>query len=158
MSEIKNHSKAYWTCQILGWGIYGLLNTVFIFAFQTVTAQAFGITIFGSVQLLLWTHLLRTIFKKRHWVTLPLWKLFIRVLIADLVIAIISQSIQFLGYFYIVENYFSWKLYGLQILNTNFILWIWSLLYVVFSMFDITKRGEREKWELQIGRQVALSV
>ena len=30
MSEIKNHSKAYWTCQILGWGIYGLLNTVFL--------------------------------------------------------------------------------------------------------------------------------
>ena len=144
-----NHSKAYWTCQILGWGIYGLLNTVFLSAFQTVTAQKLGITVFGSVQLLLWTHLLRIIFKKRHWVTLPLWKLFIRVLIADLVIAIISQSIQFLGYFYIVENYFNWKLYGLQILNANFILWIWSLLYVVFSMFDITKRGEREKWELQ---------
>ena len=30
MSEIKNHNKAYWTCQILGWGIYGLLNTVFL--------------------------------------------------------------------------------------------------------------------------------
>ena len=97
-------------------------------------------------------HLLRIIFKKRHWVTLPLWKLFIRVLIADLVIAIISQSIQIFGYFYIDEislEQFRWKLYGLQILNTNFILWIWSLLYVVFSMFDITKRGEREKWELQ---------
>ena len=76
MSEIKNHSKAYWTCQILGWGIYGLLNTVFLSAFQTITAQNLGITVFGSVQLLLWTHLLRTIFKKRHWVTLPLWKLF----------------------------------------------------------------------------------
>ena len=152
MSEIKNHSKAYWTCQILGWGIYGLLNTVFLSAFQTITAQNLGITVFGSVQLLLWTHLLRIIFKKRHWVTLPLWKLFIRVLIADLVIAIISQSIQIFGYFYIDEislEQFRWKLYGLQILNTNFILWIWSLLYVVFSMFDITKRGEREKWELQ---------
>ena len=104
MSEIKNHSKAYWTCQILGWGIYGLLNTVFLSAFQTVTAQKLGITVFGSVQLLLWTHLLRIIFKKRHWVTLPLWKLFIRVLIADLVIAIISQSIQFLGKWRTVFN------------------------------------------------------
>ena len=104
MSKIKNHSKAYWTCQILGWGIYGLLNTVFLSAFQTVTAQKLGITVFGSVQLLLWTHLLRIIFKKRHWVTLPLWKLFIRVLIADLVIAIISQSIQFLGKWRTVFN------------------------------------------------------
>lgn len=152
MSEIKNHNKAYWICQILGWGIYGLLNTVFLSAFQTITAQNLGITVFGSVQLLLWTHLLRTIFKKRHWVTLPLWKLFIRVLIADLVIAIISQNIQIFGYLYIDEislEQFRWKLYGIQILNTNFILWIWSLLYVIFHMFDITKRGEREKWELQ---------
>ena len=153
MSQFKNYNKAYWTCQILGWGIYGLLNTVFLSAFQTITAQNLGITVFGSVQLLLWTHLLRTIFKKRHWVTLPLWKLFIRVLIADLVIAIISQSIQIFGYLYIDETLtieqFRWKLYGIQILNTNFILWIWSLLYVIFHMFDITKRGEREKWELQ---------
>ena len=159
MSEIKNHNKAYWTCQILGWGIYGLLNTFFLSAFQTITAQNLGITVFGSVQLLLWTHLLRTIFKKRHWVTLPLWKLFIRVLIADLVIAIISQSIQIFGYLYIDETLtieqFRWKLYGIQILNTNFILWIWSLLYVVFSMFDVTKRGEREKWELQTAVQEA---
>lgn len=74
MSKIKNHNKAYWVCQILGWGIYGLLNTVFLSAFQTITAQNLGITIFGSVQLLLWTHVLRTIFKKRHWITLPLLK------------------------------------------------------------------------------------
>ena len=160
MSEFNRRTTAYWTCQVLGWGIYGLVGIGFVFSFSSETAaQAVGLAVFGTVQLMLWTYLLRSIFKKWHWITLPLWKLFIRVLVADLVIAALSQSLQVVLGIYVVGIFtveqFSWKVYGVYILNTNFILWIWSLLYVVFHMFGITKRGEREKWQLKTALQEA---
>ena len=150
MSEIKNHNKAYWTCQILGWGIYGLLNTVFLSAFQTITAQNLGITVFGSAQLLLWTHpaqnhiqkaalghtaFVETIYqsidsRSGHCDYQPEY--------SDLWLSLYRRDA------YDLNNSVG-NCMVMQILNTNFILWIWSLLYVIFHMFDITKRGGTRK-------------
>jgi two-component system LytT family sensor kinase len=156
MSAVSSRQRLYWTLQLVGWTLYGLLGgllALLFFARAGVLPRTIIIVqACLAPTMLLFSHLLRQYMKRHGWVRLPLLRLLWRVLLADALTAVLSQAFLLLVLVYGVRLYhradYSWPQVGSYVLNTNFFLWLWSAFYFGLHYLDNHKQAEIDKWKL----------
>lgn len=145
----------YWICQIGGWSLFVLFNSLFFKlenAFTTNVAisqclmLAFGIVI---------SHIYRNIIVRFNWVKIKTLFLVPRVIIATVVLATIMDYAQY-GIEYSLDiagaKHQDLVTIAVNILNLAFVLFFWSLFYFSFHYIENYKKAEIEnlKWEASI--------
>ena len=134
-----NKTKIYWLCQILGWGVYGIIQVIFYaLSKQFDFDQAIGV-ILQVVYYILTTHLFRTIIIKAGWLNLRLNRLIPRLLLFTLALSILNY-----GYLLIVEHFTNGisktDLMFLTILINTIGYWLiyflWTIFYFAFHYVE----------------------
>lgn len=155
----------YWTCQIIGWGVYSLvlLALIYVFGGATVISQDVIIVqcIIG-VTLLAFSHLFRLYIRHKKWQELRLGKAvpkailgaFVTTLAAQtiihLILHVVAPLIQPLG----IPS-FDWMSFLGYVFNVFLIMSLWTAIYmgVIFSRKN--RKDEIEKLELRAALQEA---
>jgi two-component system, LytTR family, sensor kinase len=145
----------YWICQVGGWSLFVLFNSLFIKlenAFTSNVAISQGLMlIFGIVI----SHIYRNIIIRFNWVRLKTFLLIPRVIIATVVLATIMDYTQY-GIEYSLGiaggKHQDIVTIAVNILNLAFVLFFWSLFYFSFHYIENYKKAEIEnlKWEASI--------
>jgi len=104
------------------------------------------------VTMLASSHLLRLYIRRHQWVRLPVLQMLPRVLLADAVVAFLSQVVIFMLLVYVIRLYtgenYGLKQFGGYVLNTYFVLLLWSAFYFSLHYLDNYKQAEIDKWKL----------
>ncbi|AWM34272.1 sensor histidine kinase [Hymenobacter nivis] len=149
--------RLYWVLQVAGWALYGALGLLMIhlFAFAVaITWHLVAIQVTMAAVLVLTSHGLRTLFGRRGWRALGLGGLLWRLALANGAAALGSQLVlgaliafvirppaslggpagggQFVGY----------------VLQTYFVLWLWTACYFGLHYLDRYKQAEVDRWKL----------
>ncbi|GAA3953470.1 sensor histidine kinase [Hymenobacter algoricola] len=151
--------RLYWTLQLVGWGLFGVFGTLLylLFAPRTHRQPLSEIIILEaciSGTLLVASHLLRRYIKHHGWVRLPIGRLLPRVLLAAALTSVLSQVVIWVLLVYVVRLYassgqqYGWAQFSGYVMNTNFVLWMWSALYFGLHYLDGYKQAEIDKWKL----------
>lgn len=130
---MKSRNIAYWTCQVLGWGVYSAYG---IYAAVTFGHLPLGFRLVSQyslffVVIILLTHLLRREIKRRQWLSLPLRKSAPRLAAASILVALIS-TLQVIGTDLAVSSdHQMWPRIAIiaMVLNLVAACLIWSILY-----------------------------
>lgn len=129
----------YWICQVLGWGLYGLLQVIaYTLNRQYDPQQAFGVLL-EVVFYIISTHALRTIFIKAGWLNLRLPRLIPRLLVFTFIFSGINY-IYLLAIEYLTDGVSSKDLGFVSILLNTLIYWLiyflWTVFYFAFHYVD----------------------
>ncbi|MBC6609529.1 histidine kinase [Hymenobacter sp. BT507] len=147
----------YWGLQVVGWLLYAGLGLLLIrlFAMRVVIGwHILAIQLAMAVVLLFASHGVRAWVKRYHWKQLAFGALLWRLLVVNGVVAVLSQLVlgaiiaflirppaslgapsggpQFVGY----------------ILQTYFVLWLWTACYFGLHYLDRYRQAEVDKWKL----------
>lgn len=143
--------RIYWTCQILGWSALMFLElwiSTFEIAFEW---SDFYFALANILVCILLTHFYRLVITERNWVTLPMYRLVIRVILSGLVLGLIMTLINFpidLATFrdvIVSEPYLflgQWMSWGKS-------MFMWVLAYTVYHYVESNRSTEIEKILLQ---------
>jgi len=151
MTPTPRDPRLYWLLQLLGWGAYGtvgwVINGVFV---EAVNVRAIGLSYSGATILLLLTHGFRAYLRSHDWLRKSPRQLVPRVLLATLLMAVVSQllvSVLMVWVFDLLgDQTYSLFVLGMYIFQTQVILLLWSLAYLVFHFFLRYRQEEIEKW------------
>lgn len=145
--ENLNRNKIFWVCQIVGWGAYILLNSIFISGqknFKPIYIVSFSLT--GLLGFLLST-IFRNVIHKYQWYKLPIQKLLHKVIIANfikgiiLILVITAFNISFnVGH---KEDYNLFNLFFFT-LNATLLFFMWSVVYFSIHFFENYKKAQIE--------------
>ena len=150
-----NRKKIYWICQISGWLLFVLLNSLFIQLNDAFNARVAISLSFTFVIVMASSHLYRNLIIKFDWLRLNILKLIPRFLIASLVLS----AIYFLFQTAIVFTFFNdpgeWPdlvAVVTNVLNVAFVYVVWSLVYFLVHFIENYKKEEIKnlKWEAAI--------
>ncbi|SDL83219.1 Histidine kinase [Catalinimonas alkaloidigena] len=155
--------QVYWICQIVGWSAYGLISLfISYFAASGEEAPALQIQeILSSLMVVILgighTHFFRHLLKRWGWTQLSLDQLIVRVLIADVVMAVSLVFIMFmidliLGLVPLPLRNIDLGSLLLSLPGFSLTFFMWSLMYFAITSFRNYKREEIErlKWERSI--------
>lgn len=148
-------NQIYWFCQITGWSLYVIINMLLIYSYEGITWSRVLLLVYYGILGISFTHILRAIIKKRHWLKFPPRKMIPAFLLASLLMAIIIFGILY----FIVhitnliprENINIGVAFG-NIFNISVVLIVWSLIYIAFHLLENFKAAEIEKliWEAAV--------
>lgn len=148
-------NRFYWFAQIGGWTIYNLaeiIGLILIYPNQTGrVGYLLGTAIVNIIAGVSLTHFFRLIFKKYHWIRLPIYQLFIRCLFVTLLITFILAALNIpIDEQLIRIQKINWAIRDLSyILSLGKPVLIWMLIYVFYSYFNERKNDQIEKIKLQ---------
>ena len=158
MALLTGRPRLYWTLQVVGWGLFGLLGCLMGAAFGQVTNL--GLLVLAetitAVNLIVFSHLLRQLIRRWHWLQLPLGALLPRLLAAIVLDALVSIAaiglcmvlVHWLLYPEKMGSGFPWRQYGGYFLNVFVFYWLWALLYFGLHYFDRYRLAEIDRWKL----------
>ncbi|HEY8208233.1 MAG TPA: histidine kinase [Myxococcaceae bacterium] len=159
MATAERQGRAYWYCQLGGWGVYGAL----VLALYTVRdtpflKMALHTVLYGSAGIGM-THLLRRRIHARGWTNLRLGALAWRVaassaLLGVLLVAVVMASSLWLFRFYPSAEV-SWINVVFSWLNFSIVFLCWELIYFVVHVVERARRAEVERWQLTAAAQSA---
>lgn len=153
-----SRKKLYWSCQLGGWGTYSLLlvgiyitsdRYQFTYKEGISTLVTFGLSI-GL------THLLRHFIKSKNIFSLPLGRMVLLLLVANILLAssllLVTYAVDFvLG---IISREFTqnYTYVFISLVNLTTLFLIWTLIYATFYYFTKLRREEIERlrWESAI--------
>jgi two-component system, LytTR family, sensor kinase len=149
--KLKLTRKAqYLTAQGIGWLLVYALTFGFFYATQkgSVTSSEYILLAVFSLGGLVLTHLFRLTILRYAWRNLPIWRLIVQVIIANLIMAVLLDLIELgtglaIGYRLVPKLDWIDALSG--ILNTAVVFGIWSLIYFVVYAFHNYRREEIER-------------
>ncbi|MBO3269452.1 sensor histidine kinase [Hymenobacter defluvii] len=152
------HRRWYWSLQVAGWLLYACLGLILIrlFAARVVIGwHLLAIQLAMAVVLLLVSHCVRAWMKRQHWKQLPFGALLWRLLVANGVAAVLGQIVLGVIIAFLIRPPASMG--GLAggaqfvgyILNTYFVLWLWTACYFGWHYLSRYKQAEVDKWKLQ---------
>ncbi|MDQ8203414.1 histidine kinase [Pelagicoccus sp. SDUM812003] len=152
----KANDRAYWILQISGWTLFGLVNFASIASFNDTRASLWklvAVSVIATAQMLVLTHFLRALIKRKNWIRLSYPKLALLLFGSTLALATFSQltmsAVVMWGLrLFALEDYSLFYL-GINIFQIEIWLVIWTLIYVCIHFFRDYKREEIEKWQLQ---------
>lgn len=150
-------TRLYWFCQIGGWLFFVLINAIFIKLSNAFSWREgfslFLLFIFG----LTFTHLYRGLIVYLNWIKISPIKLIPRVISVTLLLATIIYFIHYfiealLGISSISFDNFDFVVATQSILNIEFLLFFWSLIYFLIHYIQNYKKAEIEnlKWQASI--------
>lgn len=147
----------YWLCQILGWGLYGVLQIVAYSANNGFDeSQAIGV-VFQIVYYITTTHLLRNLFIRFGWLNLRLTRLIPKLLFLNLLFSLFNY-----GYLLLIEYFTTGitqaDLQFITIVLNTLIYWalyfLWTIFYFAFHYVDRYNKSIRAE---TAAREVELS-
>lgn len=156
--EIKSRMKrknAYWLTQLSGWFLFALINTVIIIAFDGFSWRKIILVLYLCFTGISFTHIFRSLIKKKNWLTLPLKKIIPRVLLSSVIIG----SFMFITYFGVNLGagiyHFSKFKFGtplIGIFNLSSVILVWALIYFSVHYFENYKKVQIESliWEAAV--------
>lgn len=143
----------YWTIQIVGWTIYGVIGSLIAAYFLELTPANIVFQVFASASMLLATHFVRFWIKRKGWLKIKPKGLIWRILPLLLILAVLANSaVTVYGIYFttmIPIEQFSFAVYLLYSLQTFVYLSLWTGVYLIIYYFRNYKREEIEKWKLQ---------
>ncbi|SHI95503.1 Histidine kinase [Hymenobacter daecheongensis DSM 21074] len=149
-------TRLYWTLQLIGWPLYGVAGAVLIALFAARVGMKMREIIIVeatiAVTMLVFSHLLRLYIRHHAWVRLSVGQMLPRVLLANAVVSVLSQVAILVLLVYVIRLYtgsqYSWQQFGGYVLNTYFVLLLWSAFYFGLHYLDSYKQAEIDKWKL----------
>ena len=138
--------RAYVACQLGGWGSYLLLNVALLGA-QATSPLLVAISFFSYSALgLVASHLLRWFAQRAHWQARPLGALAARIFLAALVLAVVTQALQFLFVVFVLRA-FTWAeatalSFVFYVVQSSILLMLWQLIYFGVHALARSRRAE----------------
>jgi len=148
-------NRWYWTLQISGWMLYGILGLVIngLFMEGSNIANTIGFAFSSALIMLFSTHYLRFLIKKHEWMKLPFWRLFLRVLAVITISSLLINTINSIYLVYVSKFFtfdqFSVVVFFLYVFQTSIYFFLWFGIYFGVDYFRNYKQEEIEKWKLQ---------
>jgi LytS/YehU family sensor histidine kinase len=154
-----SRDRAYWLCQLLGWGTYtAVVYTMVAWAGGQRGLKPFLSVSFFSVLGLAETHLLRLRARRNNWIVLPLPKLLLRVVLYVIIISL-NMVVALFIFDVVVLRVFTFKqmrvAYAFPIFfNVSFAISLWCAIYFVVQEFRRRRAAEvRALWAELIAQQ-----
>ncbi len=148
-----SRNKWYWTLQITGWSLYGLLGLVINGIFEAPSISVVVFALLSAAFMLIATHFLRYLIRKYEWLRLPFLRLSVRLLLTSVGLAFLINVLNSVFIVYIAnffgEEKFSVAVFFLYVFQTTIYFALWLGIYVGVYYFRNYKREEIEKWKLQ---------
>jgi sensor histidine kinase YesM len=145
----------YWICQIGGWLLFVLFNSLLIKlngGFNATVAKSLSILLFLGIII---SHQYRNVIIRLGWLKMNLLQLLPRVIIVTLGFAVIMELLQFSAEWLIgIAN---WQFYNASSITYNvfqiaLLLFFWSIIYFLIHYIENYKKAEiaNLKWEASI--------
>ncbi len=150
-----NQRQTYWFLQIVGWTFYimtFLISHLTLFSFDfDQFSDLIGNCIVNIIVCISLTHFFRLIFKKYHWIKLPILQMVFRCFVVMMVMAFIMTGINIpLDSEIINTEKMHWALIDISyIVNWSKPFIIWILLYVSYLYTNERKNDAIERIKLQ---------
>jgi two-component system LytT family sensor kinase len=139
----------YWTCQLLGWSLEGLVTAAIPTLYGGLRWVVIGRAVVGSVLGIFLTDQLHRHMQRRRWLQLPLGHLIGRIIAASLTIA----ALIFLGVlpflFLIIPGDRTGPLSAIFAGHVAIML-VWCGIYLTVHYLRGTREAEAERWRLQV--------
>jgi hypothetical protein len=158
MDDVRPHAgsrRAYWTCQLVGWGSYAVFTTWQLTSEQAPLGRAIVEPLFAGALGVGLTHAFRSLVRRRGWTDLGLRPLAPRVVAAS-----IGLALAFLAVLLVVERFvYADRPSAAEVLEAvlrwtrNF--FVWTALYFGTHLLLQRQRGEIERLELAQALQSA---
>ena len=149
----KNNTILYWTCQLLGWGLYFIFLMGSILLFRASELILYKLQVIIAVTLFLMSHGLRHFLRWRQWTQKPIKWVLPRLILLLAGLSLLSQvvihvlmiiGIDWQDYRPIrIDEFFVYAA------NVFIIFSVWSLIYFVYHYWQNNRRKELENWQLK---------
>lgn len=155
--------RAYWLCQIGGWGGFYAISAAFFALRFDYTWNLFIHQAMGGVLGIGLTHAFRGVVHRRGWTHLPLQPLLVRVLSSTLALAALRTAIAYLAVYttplgspFPAEAGF-WSVVSVlgQLFNASLLYLFWSAVYFGLHAFWNYRQAEVDKWKLEAQAEAA---
>ncbi|MGB3617969.1 MAG: histidine kinase [Catalinimonas sp.] len=152
-----DRKQVYWICQLGGWSAHGLVSLFFSPLLEEAsmeTRDVLSVVMVGALGLA-HTHLYRYLIKRWGWSYLPLSPLILRVVVANLLLAVPFVALVFVSDLLlgvVQSGAVAPSDFLFLLLSSSLLFFIWSLMYFAITFFRNYKREEIErlKWEHSI--------
>jgi len=142
----------YWACQTGGWGAYsaiGLWTAVMEHGWRP--SIVIGYILFFAYSIAL-THRLRSVIQRRHWISLPLPRVLVRLAAASIAIGAV-QTILVVGVYTAIEGRLGvWSEPSSIVylfLGVSFVAAIWAILYLAITTMRHTNEVRRHEMQMK---------
>ncbi|MCC2548631.1 histidine kinase [Hymenobacter sp. BT175] len=161
MSRISARKRLYWTLQLTGWSLYGVVGIVFFVIYGRLNIYFVGVELLVISTLLLLSHLLRNYIHRHGWLQLSIGRLLPRVLLGTALVSVVCQVIVGTLVTFVlrppasVGGTANWQQYIGYALQTDFVMWMWCAFYFGLHYLDSYKQADVDKWKLAAAVQEA---
>jgi hypothetical protein len=149
---MKRTGKFYWLCQICGWGAYTVVGISSSVLEHGWTRDVWGYTFFFLYNIGL-THLLRGIIKHRHWASLPLPQVLLRLGVASVAIGVIQAALV-VGIYTALEGslgvWRDWHAVAFLWTGVTIATTVWNILYLAIVSLRHSREARRQQNQMQI--------
>jgi hypothetical protein len=152
----RNRFRIYWLCQALGWGAYFVVCIIASQSYAPITWRTVEFYLCLSCAGLLLTHGFRSFVRQRGWTKLPLGGLLVRIVPANLLMALVLVAVGFaIGSVLkplrmhrpTTASVFAGATFF--VVNDFMVLAFWSVAYFGFGWFEREQRAEVERYQSQ---------
>ena len=153
-ARLPGSRRAYWTCQLSGWGGYAVVGLVMTAVLWKLTTPYAITTVIGAATGAVATHLLRGLMRRRRWFELPLGALLPRLIAAVVVTTLaIELTILLLGIY--ATHAYTWRTSTPGILfattfNWLFTILLWTAIYSGVRFFRRWRDSEIQRLRLEV--------
>lgn len=148
-----SRNKWYWTLQIIGWTLYGLLGVAINAYFFSTKGIVALYPFISAVLMFTGTHFVRHLIKSREWLKLKLARLLLYVFPIYILFGMVINVFNSWYLIHMVELFtieeFSVPVFFLYVLQTTIYFTLWLGIYLAVHYFRNYKNEEIEKWKLQ---------
>ena len=150
-----NRKKVYWLSQVSGWLVLSLINISIYASFSELTFPRILVTLYISFSGICFTHIYRSVIKKKDWLSLPLKQIIPRVIVSSILIGVVMlllvYTVNILGGQYHLSRI---RLGGFifSTFNLSIVVLVWGLIYFSVHYFENYKKAEIESliWEAAV--------
>lgn len=135
-----NKNRIYWFCQIVGWSLYALINSLLYLSEGKMSSNQVIILLLHTLFFLFSTHALRRFIIKWGWLRLYMARLIPKVMLAITVLAIINYGVQLLITYAFdginEQRDFNTILILANIFSMMVLYLLWSLIYFMYHYVE----------------------
>jgi len=148
-------ARAYWLCQIGGWGGWAFVNSILSFWFQPsqvskTVVTAFALSIAGMAS----SHVLRWWIRRQGWIHIEPLKAVPRLVAASIVCGIVNTNAMVVLTLFVMRYYQPHELKAsVYVANVAFwstVILFWSVIYFGLHYFEKSRRAGLEKLRLEL--------
>jgi two-component system, LytTR family, sensor kinase len=153
--------RIYWICQISGWFLFILLNSLFSDYKQALSFESLLSLLFPFIIGIFLSHSYRKVILKFGWLNFGFLKLVPRFLLSAMVLAILHYFLYFSFVSFLIERIFHKPISDVfaDLLNLSLVYLVWSLIYFLFNFIENYKKEEIKNLRLEASKtEIELNV